>query len=244
MKRCPECNAIFEDSIDVCPTCGVQLEPFASNSRQSGACGQSGEKTYYSQYDTRDQHETGTKSAIPFEQNTGNRLIINGSVAESNTQQYYQSKFTKIVNAIFSGEPYQFSHTTFVTVFRVEEHATRGFPEQARDITVYGNMQNLFAVGDDVTVEAVLRGERCIAKKIYNHSINSNVHVQPYISASVIRFTIIAVLALIIGTVYSIATADYAAIGQSITSRLSALLPMVAVIGGAIFCLKCIIKPK
>ena len=177
MKKCPECCAIFEDSIDVCPTCGEQLENYVNSSKKEEKRKQ--EKPQVNDYINSRQRDN---NAYVFERNIGNDVEINGSVVESSTQQYYQSKFTKIVQALFSGEPYQLSHTTFVTVFRVEEHTTRGYPERARDITLYGNMQNIFAVGDDVTVTASRKGNRYVAKNVYNHSINEDVRIQPYIS--------------------------------------------------------------
>ena len=249
MKRCPECNAVYEDSYDICPTCGDVLEPFSSGQRQSSQTYSRGEEADYERQhrDERRQDNPGS-AAIPIAQSQGGRIIINGAVAESNTQQYYQSAFTKFFNALFSGEPYQLSHTTFVTLFRVEEHVLRGYPEHSRDITVFGNIQNIFAVGDDVTVEAVEKGNRCVAKRIFNHTINSDVHIQPYIAAGVIRAIVFAIIALIGWIIYSIVHVDYAAVGQEVASKassgLSAILPTVAIVAGVIFCLKNIIKPK
>lgn len=221
MKKCPECCAIFEDSIDVCPTCGEQLENYVNSSKKEENKKQ--EKPQVNDYINSRQRDN---NAYVFERNIGNDVEINGSVVESSTQQYYQSKFTKIVQALFSGEPYQFSHTTFVTVFRVEEHTTRGYPERARDITLYGNMQNIFAVGDDVTVTASRKGNRYVAKNVYNHSINEDVRIQPYISAAVIRTVAIIIAALVLYVIIGLLTADYAAIGASIMNFFVSLLPL------------------
>lgn len=203
MKRCPECNAIFEDSIDVCPTCGERLDPFWGTSKK--------EKPDESPKPNVIEH--AQNSPYVFEQTQGNYVIINGSVAETSTQQYYQSGFTKIIHALFSGEPYQFSHTTFVTIIRVEEHTNYGYPENARDITLYGNMQNVFAVGDDVTVTAQRQGNRIIAKDIYNHSIDDRVHIQPYISATIIR--VIALLCVVL-LLFLIVSIDFKAVFTAI----------------------------
>ncbi|MBQ5328355.1 MAG: hypothetical protein J6J15_04130 [Oscillospiraceae bacterium] len=221
MKKCPECCAIFEDSIDVCPTCGEQLENYVNSSKKEENRKQ--EKPQVNDYINSRQRDN---NAYVFERNIGNDVEINGSVVESSTQQYYQSKFTKIVQALFSGEPYQLSHTTFVTVFRVEEHTTRGYPERARDITLYGNMQNIFAVGDDVTVTASRKGNRYVAKNVYNHSINEDVRIQPYISAAVIRTVAIIIAALVLYVIIGLLTADYAAIGASIMNFFVSLLPL------------------
>lgn len=245
MKRCEECNAVYEDSFDICPTCGGKLDPFTQGTRRES----SSERNHYSGF----SHNSAPHNEIPnthandsytFERVDGNKIIINGAVAESNTQQYYQSKFTKILQALISGEPYQFSHTTFVTIFRVEEHTQRGYPEHARDITLYGNMQNVFAVGDDVTVEAKQRGSRYIAKRIYNHTINSDVRIQPNIPASVIRLIALAIVTIIISLIYSVATADYGSIAASLVGLISSFLPAIVIIGIVVYIIKTYFKKK
>lgn len=244
MKRCPECNAIYEDGLDVCPTCGERLETFRSTSRpQQRRTEPAPEPTYIR--DNFSERSQGSNT-YTFEQVSGNRVVINGAVAESSTQQYYQSKLTKLFRALFSGEPYQLSHTTFVTIFRVEEHTTVGYPENARDITLFGGMQNIFAVGDDVTVTAKRKGSRLIATDIYNHSINGNVRIQANIPAGLIQFFALLILAAVVFLVYGLATADYAAMGSAaasgIASLISRLLPLALVIGLVVAILKGIIK--
>ncbi|HCS10416.1 MAG TPA: hypothetical protein DIV40_03060 [Clostridiales bacterium] len=230
MKLCPECNVVYENNLDVCPTCGARLENFGGGHHPNSSI--KNQSSFESANEnTRQADNTGDNSAYIFEQHLRGGIVINGSVAEANTQQYYQSKLTKFLHAVFSGEPYQFSHTSFVTIFRVEEHTIRGYPEQARDITLYGNMQNIFAVGDDVTVTAQRKGSRLVAKRVFNHSINSNVRIQPYIPASVIRaFFLIAVTA-IVSILYSLINADYSAIGSGITALISTFLPTLFIIG-------------
>jgi len=234
MKRCPECNAIYEDRLDVCPTCGEPLEPYAP---QTVRTPRSQQQTPESQlprqqnafvppqqphYGTEQNH--GNNSPYEFEQRRGGNIIINGSVAEAHTQQFYQSKFTKVVQSFFSGEPYQLSHTSFVTIFRVEEHTMRGYPEHARDITIYGNMQNIFSVGDDVTVTARRKGNRLIARNVYNHSINGNVRIQPNVPAGFIRALVLLAIVLVVMAVRAVLTANYAAIGMAVGSAVTSLL--------------------
>lgn len=225
MKRCGECNAIYEEQYDICPTCGEKLEFYTQSSSGSGTRNTYTQREEVPRSSTENPQHSAERSSYVFEQQDGANVIINGAVAEANTQQYYQSKFTKIIQALFSGEPYQLSHTSFVTIFRVEEHTLRGYPEHARDITVYGNTQNLFAVGDDVTVEAKRRGNRYIAKRIYNHSIDSNVHIQPYIPAGVIWGILIAIIALIIMLISSLP-----AIGDGIIKLIGSLMPIIVVV--------------
>ena len=166
-------------------------------------------------------------SAFTFEEKKGSHIILNGAVAESHTQQYYPSRLAKVLQAVFFGEPYQLSHTSFVTVFRVEEHVMQGYPEYARDLVLYGNMQNLFAVGDDVTVTARRRGRRLVAKRVYNHSIDGAVRVQPYIPANVIRILLALALCAAASLVRGIFGVDYGAIASGITAAAAACLPVV-----------------
>lgn len=157
-------------------------------------------------------------------------IIINGTVAETTTQQYYQSKLTKFINALFSGEPYQLGYTTFVTVSRIEEQG-ENTQNQAWDITLYGNMQNIFAIGDSVTVTAQRVGNRLIAHRIFNHSINSNVYVQPLIPAWIIRLFALLLCAIVIWIIHIFASVDYATVGNSmgktLTSAIYSALPTV-----------------
>lgn len=226
MKRCPECSAVYENTLDVCPTCGEPLENYVATSNNNNG--------FHNRQSGRDIHQEAppsrADSAYIFEEEQGRNIIINGSVAEANTQQYYQSRFTKIVQAIFSGEPYQLSHTSFMTIFRVEEHTTRGYPERARDITLYGNMHNVFAIGDDVTVTARRKGSRLVARNVYNHSINGNVRVQAYIPAFIIRLLAMVVALIVASIIYGIVTADYAAIGAAIVGFIVSLLPTIFVV--------------
>ena len=244
MKRCPVCTTAYENSMNQCPTCGTTLEWLQpeeeNNPQQWGA-----------QNPVRKEKAGAGNSAqhnnmYLFEQVSGNRVIINGAVTDSSTQQYYQSKLTKFLRAVFSGEPYQLSHTTFETVFRVEEHVTRGYPEQARDVTIYGGIQNIFSVGDDVTVTAKQKRDRLIATNVFNHSINSAVRVKPNIPAGLMRLFLLVILAAVVFAVYSIATMDYAAMGNAMTSVLLSLvmkiIPIVIVVWIVWLLIKAMIK--
>lgn len=224
MKRCQHCNVFYEDRFELCPTCGERL-------CQVDDRDDVGEGAAPFSHTESTGHRSDHRNSITFEETRGADVIINGAVAESSTQQYYQSKFSKFIRALFSGEPYQLSHTTLETVFRVEEHVEYGYPEQARDITLYGNAQNIFAVGDDVTVTARRVGERLIARKILNHSINSEVHVQPNIPAGVVRLFMFFAFLIVAVVIYKITAVDYAAVGSNIgkalLSCLYAILPTI-----------------
>ena len=199
MKHCNNCNIDIDNAFNLCPYCGQELErqrPTQSSSTQSWQPDPNAHPG---------PSATGTSSEMMFEEADRNSVRINGMVVESTTHQYYQSKLTKVIQSLLHGEPYQLSHTTFVTVFRVQEHVARGFAEQARDITVYGNIHNLFSAGDDVTVIAYTIGNRYVARSIYNHSIDSPVTSQSsLIPAWLIRIKVILPLFILASLLWGI----------------------------------------
>ena len=235
MKRCGECNVIYEGTHDICPTCGDRLETVGTTSGGQSGASSSTRDTSSARDDDSNRFrrearpEPQPRDEYTFEQTEGLSVVINGAVAEANTQQFYQSKLTKIVRAVFAGEPYQLSHTSFVTIFRVEEHARRGYPEHARDISVFGNMNNIFTVGDDVTVRAKRSRNKYVAKSIYNHSINSRVSIQANIPAMLIRLLTLFLVFMAISLVRGVASADFAAIGTGLASFFMPLIIVVAI---------------
>ena len=199
MKHCGHCDIDIDNSYNLCPYCGRELRQLERENIRDTAY-QQGEAAHRTT-STRPERETD----FVFEEVDRHSVKINGMVVECTTQQYYQSKLTKIVQSVFYGEPYQLSHTTFVTVFRVQEHVLRGFAEQARDIIVYGNVQNVLSTGDDVTIVAKANRGRYISQSIYNHSINASVTVQAGIlPAWLIRLLVIVPVGILVVSICSI----------------------------------------
>jgi len=244
MRRCPECRTVYEEGTNLCPDCGEPTIRISPSERAAGPARQSGEsiRSTTPAFDASRQNNSGNDTTHVFMQRSGFGYTINGAIAESQTQQYYQSKLTKIVRAVFSGEPYQLAHTSHATIFRVEEHVTRGYPENACDVTLYGNMKNIFAVGDDVTVTAKRKGARMVARRVYNHSINNYVGIQPNIPAGVIRFFTLLVVIVLINLLNVIINADYSAIGNGLMSLISGILPTAATIAIIWFLVKKIFR--
>ncbi len=245
MKRCNLCNAIYDDSHNICPTCGVRLVTLSASEKKIDQRGQQppnvGCYDYSTDYNSGDT-DPRSEPAYHFIEQDGSIVVFNGAVAEANTQQFYQSKFTKIIRAVFSSEPFQLSHTSYLTVFRVEEHSINNYPEQAQDIVLFGGIQNVFAPGDDVTVRAKRKGNRYIAKSIYNHSINSNVRLEANIPAGVVKFLFWALVLAVFWIIYSIATMNYAAIGQAIFQFITSLIPTILTIAILWYIIKAFFK--
>ena len=220
MKKCNLCNTVYEDSYNLCPICGTRLVDIPESN------GNFSKSSRDNQYSGRTNYKTPPQSqTYQFEHMEGADTVFNGALVESNTQQLYQSGWTKIIRAIFSGEPYQLSHTSFITTFRLEEHTTCGYPEKAQDITLYGKLMNVLTPGDDLTVHTRLRHGQYMARNIYSHSLGRDIKIEGNIPPGVVRVVALAVVGLVIFLLHSVLTADYAAIGSGILHFLLSLLP-------------------
>lgn len=227
MKHCNHCDIDIDNAYNLCPYCGQDLDQHQYENTSDTTSWETGTNA----------HGTSTQPQgapnLIFEEVDRHTAKINGVVIESATQQYYQSKLTKVIQAFFHGEPYQLSHTTFVTVFRVQEHVLRGFAEQARDIVVYGNMQNVLSAGDDVTVIARSYGGHYIAKSIYNHSINSHVKIQAsLLPAWLIRLLVIIPLVVLGSLLWSLLSTPPAAIMEWVLLIIIRCWPLIALACG------------
>ena len=232
MKHCRNCGIEVDNSFNLCPYCGQTLttaQTATECSRQNGASVQPPTAESFERREVRTPN-TVTHTSIDspaFQTTDGRNIVFNGQIVESNTQQYYQSKLTKIIQAIFNGEPYQLSHTTFVTVFRIGEYVQRGFAEQARDVVVYGQLQNVLAAGDDVTVVARQSGNRLVAKSIVNHSSEAQVIPQGgLIAAGVIRAAVFIPLFILMLLLVALITTPSSVI---VDSLLNIIWPVILI---------------
>lgn len=221
MKRCSLCNAVYDESHAICPTCGVRLNNIMEG---TGRLPETNTPVQSLSPDYRNRQDTQT-STIPFYERSGSNHIFNGAVAEASTQQYYQSKSTKVIRALFSGEPYQLSHTSYITILRIEEHSLRRYPEQAQDIVLFGGVQNVFAPGDDLTIRAKRKGKRYVAQRIFSHSIDRTIRIEGNIPAGVIRVLSLILIVALVWIIHGILSIDYLAAGQGILRFFISLIP-------------------
>lgn len=266
MKRCRSCGIEYPDRYYECQTCGEELVEFkakkASNEHGSEydnyrnhRAEESTSGAYTVQENERNSSfsyqrivpESGVNrrnelaqetSAIEFERHGPINSSFNGIVSQINTFQNRQSVFGKLMHTLFTGEPYQFGPIAYTTIFRVEEMATNRFAERARDVVIYGNIQSLLALGDDVTVTAVRRGDRYIAKRIYSNTTDSLVRVPHEMSAGVVRFMALVLVGLIAMIIVGITTADYSQIGQFFSKILDKLFVLIIVVVIIWYCIK------
>lgn len=226
MKRCCRCNAVYGDESNLCPTCGVRLVTlidFDSPVKKS-------DRDVSNSFFQRSTVQEDYNPDLQFKRENGGQYIFNGAVVESETLQFYQSKITKLIRALFGSEPFQLSHTSYETKIRIEEHSLSGYPELAQDFVFYGKLDSIIAPGDDVTIEAKKKGNRYIAKRIYNHTTGRNVSIEANIPSILIKAMVLLLFIAICFLIYRIATIDYATVGHKISNWLISLIPIILVL--------------
>ena len=189
--------AVYDDSIAFCPICHARLTQLvmpAGTRRQAASRDGQGENA--DPAGTAREREslqrrvvrsvargpgerygeitaTGGRTSTPpqFETHDGRRYVFRGRVAEVNSLSRYHNRFHKVVNTVVQGEPYQFGHTSFETVIRVEEFTDGRLASMARDLVMYGDIEGTVQVGDDVTVHADIRRGRYVVRSLHNETI-------------------------------------------------------------------------
>lgn len=154
---------------------------------------------------TTTAHDAADTGIPRFETHLGGRMYsFRGSVAEVNSHSRYYNRFHKVVNTISQGEPYQFGHTNYETVIRVEEFTDGRLPSQARDLIMYGDIEGSVQPGDDVEIYAVRRGGRYVIRTLHNFQTGSDVVPGAQVSALVCLILVICALILVVSLGYGI----------------------------------------
>lgn len=163
-----------------------------------------------------------------IEPNGINGVICRGRITEIAHQELFHSKFHKLINSIFRGEPYQFAHQTAEYLIRVEELSNRG--GQVSDFYLYGNYMGRMYPGDEVEIKAAYSNGRQIVKSIYNKTTNSHIHPGIQLPAWVIRLLVLLFAIVLVVVVMKIniflksdVAKEYAAVG-------------VVILGGVVWC--------
>ena len=192
MKRCEICGRVYPNSINVCPTCFVDLVTDGSSDTSQPL---------------HDVHTTAVRNENrhpPLIQHHGMKAHVEGVVATVHQQQYYQSTGTKLLNAVFRREDYQFGHTTFATILRVEENVARGYAEESIDLLIFGNVQGTIMEGDVIVADVIRSSGRLVIQRVLVNG--SPISLQARIPAVLLRFGSFMILLLIGLLIYSIAS--------------------------------------
>lgn len=207
MKTCSICGREYPDTFTVCEDCFIDLpentqsrgpSPVTAPPPDTESVGEEGHPSTAWNQEERSRRQ--------FIRKNGNTYTVYGTVAEINQQQYYQTVLTKIINAIFRGEAYQFGHTTFTSIIRVDEIVSSGFPEQSIDLLLFGNAQSIISPGDTIDAMTSMHNRRHL---IRNATINGTpLRLQSRIPASSLRAVFSLVLLLLLCLIYYIASGN------------------------------------
>lgn len=139
-----------------------------------------------------------------FETRNGRSVIFRGSVAEVTSHSRYYNRFHKIINAVFRGEPYQFGHSSYETVIRVEEFTDGRLPSRWQDLVMYGDIEGSVQVGDDIEARAILRGGRYIIQDLHSNQTGNNIVPGPQMSVFACFLLALLAIGVVVGIIYGV----------------------------------------
>ncbi len=217
MKRCTRCNdfALYDDETSRCPLCGEVLvrhvskranqergvEPTWSNNTYSG------NRNVVRPNRSSDEHNTnGQRREAPvFKRRQGLNYVYQGIITEITPLTRYNGHLKKIFNAIFRDEPYQFSHSTHMVAFRIEEFSDNRVAVQKQNCIFYGDVEGMFNVGDEATVTVKRKGTRHIVKNLFLNETGVPVRAGLQMPAWIIKLIFLIILIFVISLVTGIA---------------------------------------
>lgn len=219
MKKCMICGRTYPDTVTTCNACFIDLTSIENTPPQIDKRTIPSEQNSNS-YDRR-----------PLISQSGTKIHVYGAVATVNQQQYYQSVLTKVLNAVFRAEAYQFGHTTFTSIIRVNEIVNDGYPEESIDLLVFGNIQGIVTAGDTIDATAFHSRGRYI---IRSASINgAPLRQQARLPAGLFQSAALVILTLIILLIFSIISGNFAqgilAGTEWLLNTVIKLLPTIAI---------------
>lgn len=218
MKQCPTCNGTFSDDRTRCPYDGAELKTNSSEKAGDSPVSPIQENPPLGIFPASTGGSSQAASSAQHRPLTRRTLLgyrFEGAVEVVNSRQYYPTALSKVLRSLFSGEPYQFGHTSFENVIRIAELREYGMPEEQQDVILYGNLQTNLSAGDVVLVEAKRKHGTFVAKRIYNQTTNSRVRLQQMIPALAVRLLAIALLWLCSMILLWLFSIDYFALIQN-----------------------------
>lgn len=220
MKRCPNpaCEAafLFGDSQTLCPFCHSRL-------METGDGAQVREALPPDRITIAE--ENGGGPVFRRERRSG--LECHGRIVEIDRQELFNSRWHKLANSLFRGEPYQFAHQTIEYTIRVE-NITDGYATEVTDFCLYGSYLGRMQVGDEVIIRARERNGRRIAQDIYNETTETAVHPGFQMPAALVRGTFLALAAFAVwfmcGVVWLFRSG---AVAAAVSALVASVMPLV-----------------
>ena len=229
MKRCsnPNCESsfLYGDSKTTCPFCHAPL------TNDNGAA-------------SIHQLLTPVDNVFDREPSVNNPTFINhswrgiectGRITEIEHQALFYSKYHKIFNTLFRGEPFQLAHQSVEYTIRVEP-ISDGIPSEVTDFCLYGNYLGCLQVGDEVRVKAKDCRHRRVVRSITNLSTGSPIKPGLQISASVIRVVLLALFLIFLILMYEVVQFVASGVAAAfVIALVSAVMPIIICIVGLWF---------
>lgn len=227
MKRCPntscESDFLFGNDRIACPFCHSALVDISAANQTRPAILAA---------DQLDIHIPADEPIVPFTTQRLGRMTCRGRIVEIDRQELFASKFHKLINSLFRGEPYQLAHQTIEYTIRVE-NISDGIADEITDFCLFGNYLGRLQVGDEVDIRAKSRGNRRVLTALYNRTTSSEVRPGFQIPAWGIRIGIaclgLVIYALIAGIIGLFTSGAIAAGFWAIVNE---LIPLLIIVGG------------
>lgn len=241
MKRCPNANCdssfVFGVDKEYCPFC---------HSRLIEGLSQSPPRRNIISPDmvplVEPTNNQGQRNFINRSRN--NRVECHGRITEIEHHELFNSKYHKLINTVFRGEPYQLAHQTVEYTIRVEDLEDH-YPAEITDFCLFGSYLGRLQVGDEVSIKAKSQGNRRVVKSIYNETVGTEVKPGLQIPAAVIRSLfatiILSIVLLMLGIVWLFKSG---AIWSGLVSLLSYFFPVIIIIIGLWFIIRCILPHR
>lgn len=201
MKQCPVCKGIelYDDAQTNCPHCNSELVPYTRTARNRINNNNPANPV---RPNTRPDDRQRQEDPV-FERDAGKKLIYRGIVTSISPTSHYESRFTKWINAVFRGQPYQLGNPVYETIVRIEEINRSRIPEQMRNFVYYGELNEL-DIGDDVTITAKRSSNRLEIKGIVINDVDEIVKPHNQLSGIALKLLSLLIVILIIFLVSAI----------------------------------------
>jgi len=182
-------------------------------------------------YEEQRREELGEPAFIQARQ--GRAVVFRGIVAGKEPYQKYRTKGEKYADAVFRGAPYDYGPSSNYTIIRIEEIASRRLATNQVNVLFAGN-PGVFE-GDDIIVEAKLRGGVYYADRIVLNNMGTVIMPSAQLPAGTVKFGVFAIIALVIFAIIFVASGDLlrllTALGGGLMSLFFAALPLILLFG-------------
>jgi hypothetical protein len=229
MKRCsnPYCESsfLFGDDKTNCPFCHAPL----INSNEATI-----PPRHITPLDAAIMEE-GHEAEPEFLKYHLHSMECTGRIVEIDHQTLFYSKWHKVMNALFRGEPYQLAHQTIEYTIRVEPITEELPSEVTTDFCLYGNYLGRLQVGDEVRIKAKNRADHRVVESLRNLTTDSMIRPGLQISAAIFRGIFLVELLLLAACVVGVIWFVRSGVAEAL---LATVMPTAVCLGILYYALK------